>query len=362
MVVLLPGAVGADEAEDLALADRQVEVIDGDELAVPLGEVVDLDHGFAPLGAFGVGDCLGFRESGEAGSPPLTAELYRGESGLGKGAALRWATSRVNPRWRSTGGSIVWPGINLSTRPTRRISPKSSARSDTLDRISKALPTGAGSSASAFALSSPFGSKLVQLRAERDRSPGGERPEVDPFEFVGDGGRPRRPRRRCQVEPEVVPNRLGPSRRDLRMPGERDGARDARPSARPGTARGSGAGPWKSVRAGKGIVRKLDWITSSPSERPAGRQRKGQRGGVVGVGDREPDPARRVDRGEPAEMAAGIVAFVGLDHVDLVARRVVADVVGRGALDADGEGRSRAPGRRPRPIPGGRAGNGRPAS
>ena len=35
----LAGAVGADEAEDLALADREVQVVDGHEFAVALGEV-----------------------------------------------------------------------------------------------------------------------------------------------------------------------------------------------------------------------------------------------------------------------------------------------------------------------------------
>ena len=41
----LARAVGADEAEDLALADRQVQVVHGHELAVTLGEVAHLDHG-----------------------------------------------------------------------------------------------------------------------------------------------------------------------------------------------------------------------------------------------------------------------------------------------------------------------------
>ena len=40
----LAGAVGADEAEDLTLADGEAQVVDGDEIAVALGEVAHLDH------------------------------------------------------------------------------------------------------------------------------------------------------------------------------------------------------------------------------------------------------------------------------------------------------------------------------
>ena len=94
---------------------------------------------------------------------------------------------------------------------------------------------------------------------------------------------------------------------------------------------------WKPVRAGIGWVWKLDCGRVLAAERPAGRQRQGQGRRVVGIRDRELDPAGRVERGEPAEVAPGVVA-VGLDQVDLVARRVVADVVGRGPLDPDGEG------------------------
>src|SRR5262249_11887200 len=40
----LAGAVGADEAEDVALLDIQVEMIDGHELLVPFNKSADLDH------------------------------------------------------------------------------------------------------------------------------------------------------------------------------------------------------------------------------------------------------------------------------------------------------------------------------
>ena len=40
----LARAVGADEAEDLPLADGEAQVVDGHEIAVPLGEVDHLDH------------------------------------------------------------------------------------------------------------------------------------------------------------------------------------------------------------------------------------------------------------------------------------------------------------------------------
>ena len=41
----LAGAVGADEAEHLAGADLEIQVLDGDEFAVDLGEVAEFDHG-----------------------------------------------------------------------------------------------------------------------------------------------------------------------------------------------------------------------------------------------------------------------------------------------------------------------------
>ena len=40
----LAGAVRAEKAEDLAAFDREADVVDGGEGAVPLGEVLDLDH------------------------------------------------------------------------------------------------------------------------------------------------------------------------------------------------------------------------------------------------------------------------------------------------------------------------------
>ena len=40
----LPGAVGAEEAEDLALIDIQADVVDGDDAAVLLDEMVDLNR------------------------------------------------------------------------------------------------------------------------------------------------------------------------------------------------------------------------------------------------------------------------------------------------------------------------------
>ena len=50
----LAGAVGPDEAEDLPLADREAQVVDGDEIAVALGEVDHLDHWSRfSLGSFG---------------------------------------------------------------------------------------------------------------------------------------------------------------------------------------------------------------------------------------------------------------------------------------------------------------------
>ena len=51
----LARAVGADEAEHLAGADLEVQVRDGDEFAVDLGEVVEFDHG---EGEFGGQYCL----------------------------------------------------------------------------------------------------------------------------------------------------------------------------------------------------------------------------------------------------------------------------------------------------------------
>ena len=41
----LAGAVGADEAEHLAGADLEVQIRDGHEVAVDLGEVAKFDHG-----------------------------------------------------------------------------------------------------------------------------------------------------------------------------------------------------------------------------------------------------------------------------------------------------------------------------
>ena len=40
----LPGAVGAEEAEQLALRHFEVDAVDRGEAAVPLGEVCELDH------------------------------------------------------------------------------------------------------------------------------------------------------------------------------------------------------------------------------------------------------------------------------------------------------------------------------
>src|SRR5690606_24095740 len=40
----LAGAVGPEEAEDLALLDGEVEVGDGDAVPVPLRQVLDFDH------------------------------------------------------------------------------------------------------------------------------------------------------------------------------------------------------------------------------------------------------------------------------------------------------------------------------
>ena len=40
----LAGAVGPEEAEDLALVDAEADVVDGGEAAVLLGEVLNLDH------------------------------------------------------------------------------------------------------------------------------------------------------------------------------------------------------------------------------------------------------------------------------------------------------------------------------
>ena len=40
----LAGAVGAEEAGDLPLADLEAEPVDGDGGSVALGDVVDLDH------------------------------------------------------------------------------------------------------------------------------------------------------------------------------------------------------------------------------------------------------------------------------------------------------------------------------
>ena len=48
----LARAVGADEAEDLSLADGEAQVVDGHEIAVPLREVADFDHGdFVSVGS-----------------------------------------------------------------------------------------------------------------------------------------------------------------------------------------------------------------------------------------------------------------------------------------------------------------------
>ena len=46
MVVVLPRAVRADEAENLALADREIHVVDGREIAEPAGQAVGDDDGF----------------------------------------------------------------------------------------------------------------------------------------------------------------------------------------------------------------------------------------------------------------------------------------------------------------------------
>ena len=40
----LARAIGPDEAEDLALADRKTQIVDSDEIAVALGEVAYFDH------------------------------------------------------------------------------------------------------------------------------------------------------------------------------------------------------------------------------------------------------------------------------------------------------------------------------
>ena len=45
MVVVLPGAVGPDVAEQIALGQIQAEVIDGVQMAVDFGEVLGFDHG-----------------------------------------------------------------------------------------------------------------------------------------------------------------------------------------------------------------------------------------------------------------------------------------------------------------------------
>ena len=54
----LARAVGADEAEQVALGQLEGEVIDGVQLAVDFGEVLGLDHGWKGLGARDSGEMM----------------------------------------------------------------------------------------------------------------------------------------------------------------------------------------------------------------------------------------------------------------------------------------------------------------
>ena len=50
MSVDLPGAVGPEQAEDLAVLDAEAEAVDGAEVAEALGQMVDFDVEHGDLG------------------------------------------------------------------------------------------------------------------------------------------------------------------------------------------------------------------------------------------------------------------------------------------------------------------------
>ena len=51
-IVVLPQPLGPEQRQRVPLADRERHVVDGDEIAEPLGQVADGDEGFGP-GAVG---------------------------------------------------------------------------------------------------------------------------------------------------------------------------------------------------------------------------------------------------------------------------------------------------------------------
>ena len=68
----LAGAVGSEEPEDFAALDSEADVVDGSHAAVAFGEVLNLDHGEAPINV-----CEGLRVGGFEPPPNKNANPNR---------------------------------------------------------------------------------------------------------------------------------------------------------------------------------------------------------------------------------------------------------------------------------------------
>src|SRR4029079_15670254 len=89
----LAGAVGADETEAGPFLDGEVEIVQGDQLAVTLGQVDRLDHrhgGVLRWSGWGVGTVLVLIRNGRAATAglPCRCFLWAGRPSLSRGTQV----------------------------------------------------------------------------------------------------------------------------------------------------------------------------------------------------------------------------------------------------------------------------------